>query len=64
MRFDGLKIQLSGSPKPPDGPGYYEEALKALGATPQWAHCPEPDLTCDGLILCGGDDVCFLLPVS
>ena len=54
MRFDGIRIQLSGSPKPPDGPGYYEEALKALGATPQWSHCPEPDLTCDGLILCGG----------
>ena len=57
MSFEGIRIQLSGSPKPPDGPGYYEEALKALGATPQWAHCPEPDLTCDGLILCGGDDV-------
>lgn len=57
MSFESLRIQLSGSPKPPDGPGYYEEALKALGATPQWGHCPAPDLTCDGLILCGGDDV-------
>ena len=57
MSFEKLRIQLSGSPKPPDGPGYYEEALKALGATPQWANCPAPDLTCDGLILCGGDDL-------
>lgn len=57
MPFKHLRIQISGSTTPPDGPGYYEEAVRALGAVPQWGRCPKPDLTCDGLILCGGDDV-------
>ena len=57
MPFKNLRIQISGSTTPPDGPGYYEAAIRALGATPQWGRCPKPDLTCDGLLICGGDDV-------
>ena len=57
MPFKNLRIQISGSTTPPDGPGYYEEAIRALGATPQWGRCPKPDLTCDGLLISGGADV-------
>lgn len=35
----------------------YEEAVRASGGEAVSGYCPEVDLTCDGLLLCGGDDV-------
>lgn len=35
----------------------YEQALKALGATPTSRYCPAADSSYDGLLLCGGSDV-------
>ena len=49
-----LKIQLSGSPEKPEA---YEQAVTRLGAVPLSGYCPAPDLSCDGLILCGGGDL-------
>ena len=49
-----LIIQLSGSQGKTDR---YEQALRALGAVPLPEYCPAPDLSCDGLILCGGGDL-------
>lgn len=49
-----LTIQLSGSQGKTDR---YEQALRSLGATPRPGYCPAPDLSCDGLILCGGGDL-------
>lgn len=48
------RILLSGS----DGDrSNYERAVRAAGGEPISCYCPPPDLTCDGLLLCGGDDV-------
>lgn len=49
-----LTIQLSGSQ---GKTGRYEQALESLGARPRAGYCPAPDLSCDGLILCGGGDL-------
>ena len=49
-----LTVQLSGSQ---GKTGRYEDALRSLGAVPLPGYCPAPDLTCDGLILCGGGDL-------
>lgn len=49
-----LTIQLSGSQGKTN---YYEDALRNLGAFPLPGYCPAPDLSCDGLILCGGGDL-------
>ena len=49
-----LKLQLSGSQGKTQR---YEQALHMLGAVPAAGYCPEPDLNCDGLILCGGGDL-------
>ena len=49
-----LTIQLSGSQ---GKTAHYEQALENLGATPRAGYCPAPDLSCDGLILCGGGDL-------
>lgn len=35
----------------------YERAVRCAGGVPCSFYCPEVDLTCDGLVLCGGDDV-------
>lgn len=35
----------------------YINATIKLGALPISGYCPAPDLSCDGLILCGGSDV-------
>ena len=35
----------------------YENAVRAAGGEPLTGYCPGVDLSCDGLILCGGDDV-------
>lgn len=49
-----LAIQVSG---PPEGMVNYCAALECLGAVPVAGYCPEPDLRCDGLLLCGGGDL-------
>ena len=49
-----LTIQLSGSQ---GKTGCYEDALHRLGACPLPGYCPLPDLSCDGLLLCGGGDL-------
>lgn len=49
-----LKLQLSGSQ---GKTGHYEQALRCLGAVPVAGYCPEPDLSCGGLVLCGGGDL-------
>ncbi len=36
---------------------YYIEAVAACGGIPEARYCPEPDLSYDGLILCGGNDI-------
>lgn len=35
----------------------YEHAITAVGGEPVSAYCPDVDLTCDGLVLCGGGDI-------
>lgn len=48
------RILLSAGPNPP---APYLDALEALGTRGEGGYCPTPDLTCDGLILCGGGDL-------
>lgn len=48
------KILLSSSKS---GAEAYENAVHALGGKPSAIYCPPVDLSYDGLILCGGDDV-------
>ncbi len=49
-----LPIQLSGGP---NGMGNYTAALEAAGALPRPGYRPSPDLSCAGLLLCGGGDL-------
>lgn len=35
----------------------YQQALRGAGALPVGGYCPAPDLTCNGLLLAGGDDM-------
>ena len=35
----------------------YEQAILGAGGIPVGGYCPEPDLSCDGLVLTGGDDL-------
>lgn len=35
----------------------YQQALRGAGALPVGGYCPEPDPSCDGLVLAGGDDI-------
>lgn len=49
-----LIIQVSGEP---ECMANYCSALTCLGATPVAGYCPEPDLSCNGLLLCGGGDL-------
>lgn len=51
---DQPKIQLSCAP---DGGANYRAAVAGAGGLPGAGYCPAPDLTCDGLILCGGGDI-------
>ena len=48
------RIQLSGAKGKLDN---YCQAVCGAGGFPVPGYAPEPDLTCDGLILCGGEDV-------
>lgn len=47
-------IQLSGGP---GGMDSYTAALEAAGGLPRPGYCPGPDLSCAGLVLCGGGDL-------
>lgn len=47
-------IQMSGTS---DGMKHYEASIRAAGGIPRPGYCPLPDLTCDGLLLGGGEDV-------
>lgn len=49
-----LRLQLSGSP---GGMKNYVQALSQLGACSVPGYAPQPDLSCDGLVLCGGGDL-------
>ena len=56
MTPDGLhpRVQLSGER---GGMDNYIAALTAVGVQPVPGCCPAPDLTCEGLLLCGGGDL-------
>ena len=47
-------LQLSGQAGAME---HYCQALSQLGACSFAAYAPEPDLSCDGLVLCGGGDL-------
>ncbi len=52
--MDRLRIQVSGET------GYttnYCAALRGAGGEPVAGYCPTPDLSCAGLLLCGGGDI-------
>lgn len=48
------RIQVSGGQRLIEN---YMAAVAAAGGEPVAAYCPAPDLTCDGLLLCGGGDI-------
>ncbi len=48
------RIQLSGSAGPLSN---YCQAVRGAGGVPVAGYAPAPDLSCQGLILCGGGDV-------
>lgn len=48
------RLQLSGQP---GGMDNYCQALSQLGACLFPGYAPHPDLSCDGLVLCGGGDL-------
>lgn len=48
------KIQISA---PEEGAGNYIDAIRSAGGEPVPGYCPAPDLSCDGLLLCGGGDI-------
>lgn len=47
-------ILISGSP---GGTANYENAVRIAGGVPHPGYCPAPDLSCAGLLLCGGGDL-------
>ena len=49
-----LRIQVSGDAGKTDN---YTQALTQLGACPIAGYAPSPDLSCGGLVLCGGGDL-------
>ena len=53
-----ISLQLS----LPQGHGKnYIAAVEGAGARPVAGYCPAPDPNCDGLILCGGEDLDWTL---
>ena len=48
------RIQLSA---PEEGADSYIDAVRSAGGEPVPGYCPDPDLSCDGLLLCGGGDI-------
>lgn len=52
--FKELRIQVATPKKNTEN---YVNALNELGANCSAGYCLQPDLTCDGLLLCGGSDI-------
>lgn len=48
------RIQISGAV---NATANYAAAILGAGGIPVAGYAPAPDLTCDGLLLCGGDDI-------
>ncbi len=49
-----IRIQVSGGPGRADN---YSAAIRSAGGEPAPGYCPAPDLSCAGLVLCGGGDI-------
>lgn len=49
-----IRIQVSGEPGRTDN---YSAAIRSAGGDPASGYCPAPDLSCAGLVLCGGGDI-------
>ena len=49
-----VTIQISGDEGRMDN---YVRAIQGAGGQARAGYCPEPDLTCDGLLLAGGGDI-------
>lgn len=49
-----IRIQVSGGPGRTDN---YSAAIRSAGGDPASGYCPAPDLSCAGLVLCGGGDI-------
>ncbi|MGI5963515.1 MAG: gamma-glutamyl-gamma-aminobutyrate hydrolase family protein [Lawsonibacter sp.] len=54
MTVTPVRVQLSMPPVPAPN---YAAAISGAGAIPVEAYAPEPDLSCAGLVLCGGGDL-------
>lgn len=54
MAMGRIKIQVSGEPGRTDN---YSAAIRGAGGDPIPGYCPAPDLSCAGLVLCGGGDI-------
>lgn len=54
MAADRPRIQISGEAERMEN---YCAAVAAAGGDPVPGYCPAPDLTCSGLVLCGGGDI-------
>lgn len=48
------RIQISA---PEEGAEHYIAAVRSAGGEPVSGYCPDPDRSCDGLLLCGGGDI-------
>lgn len=51
---DMVRIQISGGAGRTDN---YCDAVRSAGGEPLAGYCPAPDLSCAGLVLCGGGDM-------
>lgn len=49
-----IRIQVSGELGRTDN---YSAAIRSAGGDPASGYCPAPDLSCAGLVLCGGGDI-------
>ena len=49
-----IRIQVSGERGRTDN---YSAAIRSAGGDPASGYCPAPDLSCAGLVLCGGGDI-------
>lgn len=52
--MEGVRIQISGVQ---GRTARYEAAVRRAGGCPMTNNCSQPDLTCGGLLLCGGGDL-------
>lgn len=54
MAMGKIRIQVSGESGRTDN---YSAAIRGVGGDPASGYCPVPDLSCAGLVLCGGGDI-------